>query len=376
MQKILVLGTGNAQADFILFCKEYGLEVHSCSYRNEGRGIKFSDYFVQIDIANVGEVLSYARDNEIDLIYTTGSEIAMPTISRVSESLSLPVFNSTETTTICQNKHLMRKALSDFPEFTVDYRVINDIKSFGGWSQFPAIVKPADSQGQRGISIVKDKSDFENAFKRAVVHSLSKTVIIEELIEGYEISINAYVVNGKPELIFLTERISFEQYPGGIIKSHKYPISKSYNEDKIHQLVEVVLTQLGIKNGPAYFQVMISNDGSPRVIEVTPRLDGCHIWRMIYHVHGINLFKIILDHLILGKIDVDLFRTGETKAKIEKSSLDFFTQAPCTLMQKDRHSVDKNAVYKEWYCQEGEEVQTINGFEEKVGYQITLGKKK
>ena len=296
MQKILVLGTGDAQTDFICYCKEYGLEVHSCSYKNEGRGIQFSDYFEVIDIADVENVLAYAKKHNIDLIYTTGSEIAMPTISRVSENLSLPVFNSTKTTTICQNKHLLREALSDFPDFTVDYKVINDLKSFNNWSKLPAVVKPADSQGQRGITIVKNESEFENAFDKAIIHSLSKTVMIEEFIEGFEVSVNTYVVNGKPVLIFLTERISFDQYPGGIIKSHEYPVSRNFNEDKIYHLLDSILKHLGIKNGPVYFQLMINNEGNPKVIEVTPRLDGCHIWRMINYVQGIHLFEIILKH--------------------------------------------------------------------------------
>ena len=373
MQKILVLGTGDAQTDFICYCKEYGLEVHSCSYKNEGRGIQFSDYFEVIDIADVENVLAYAKKHNIDLIYTTGSEIAMPTISRVSENLSLPVFNSTKTTTICQNKHLLREALSDFPDFTVDYRVINDLKSFNNWSKLPAVVKPADSQGQRGITIVKNESEFENAFDKAIIHSLSKTVMIEEFIEGFEVSVNTYVVNGKPVLIFLTERISFDQYPGGIIKSHEYPVSRNFNEDKIYHLLDSILKHLGIKNGPVYFQLMINNEGNPKVIEVTPRLDGCHIWRMINYVQGIHLFEIILKHLLLGKISEECFNKNKIKSKIEKASLDFFTQSPASIMQRNNHIVDQNAVYVEWYYNKEEKIRPINGFAEKVGYQIKIG---
>jgi biotin carboxylase len=374
MKKILVLGTGNAQTDFIQYCKEIGLEVHCCSYKNEGRGIQYSDYFEITDISDVENVRAYALDHKIDLIYSTGSEIAMPTISKVSEDLTLPVFNSFKTTTLCQNKNLLRDAFSDFPEFTVNYKFIKTFDSLKTWNKFPAVVKPNDSQGQRGITIVERESELKNAFERAVSHSPSRSVIIEEFIDGFEISVNTYVLNGKPCFMFITERISFDQYPGGIIKSHKYPVSKYVNEDKVWQLLNSSLKRLGIINGPAYFQLKIGKTGNPKVIEVTPRLDGCHLWRMIYLIREIHLFQIIINHLLTGIIEEKCFQKSIKLNDYKKASLDFFTQAPSSFFEKSKHITSQNASYIEWYYSEGEIIPVINGFAEKTGYQITLEK--
>lgn len=372
MKKILVLGTGNAQADFVSFCKTYGLEVYTCSYKKEGRGIGLSDHFELMNITDADKVTAYARNKGIDLIYSVGSELAMPTISRVSEACALPLFNSTKTTTTCQNKHLMREAISACSEFTVNFREAKDLDSLEDLDLYPAVVKPVDSQGQRGVSFVQNASGLKKAFDRAMSYSISRTIIVEEYIEGFEISVNTYMLNGHPLMNFVTERISFDEYPGGIIKSHIYPVSQKYNKEKVQQLIISVLQHLGIVNGPAYLQLKVDSQGNPKVIEVTPRLDGCHLWRMIYLTKGIHLFGTILDHLFTGQFRESDFQKPVSADLVDAAYLDFFTQPPDSLMSREQHQEKKDSLYTEWYYKNGELVPKINGYAEKVGYQIHL----
>ena len=76
---------------------------------------------------------------------------------------------------------------------------------------------------------------------------------------------------------------------------------------------------------------------------------------------------------MLGKISEECFNKNKIKSKIEKASLDFFTQSPASIMQRNNHIVDQNAVYVEWYYNKEEKIRPINGFAEKVGYQIKIG---
>lgn len=372
MKKILVLGTGNAQTDFIGFCKVFGLEVHSCSYKNEGRGIVQSDYFSIINITDHQTVRKYAQEHNIDLIYSTGSELAMQTIAQASENLSLPVFIDNQTATTCTNKHLMRAALDNLPQYTVKHMAVKSKHETSRWSKFPAIVKPDDSQGQRGITVVKKPSELETAYRNAINYSRSSTVIIEEFIDGFEISANTYVVNGQPKIAFFTKRISFNEYPGGIIKRHEYPVSEGLDKDQIYHLLHAVLMKLGIRNGPAYLQLIVNKEGNLKVLEVTPRLDGCHLWRLILYIHNMNLFEILLNHLLTGKAKDEWFHNKHLNNAIQAASLEFFTQPPASKMQKKMHKVYQNAVYVEWYYDDNEIILPINGFAEKVGYQICI----
>lgn len=370
-KRILILGTGNAQVDFIEFCKKSGFEVYACSYKPEGRGMELSDHFEVININDIAQIRTFVINKQIDIVYSTGSDIAMPTIAAISEDLYLPTFISSETATICNNKAGLRKVLHGIPQYNVASMELQNEGDYKKWDILPAIIKPLDSQGQRGITEILSTNQLNTAFKKAIQYSLRQTAIVEEYIEGFEISVNIYVVNGDIKLLFVTERISFNDYPGGIIKSHQYPVTKDLNYDKVEDMSKKAIEILNIKNGPAYFQVKINSEGNPKIIEVTPRLDGCHIWRMIKELKGINLFEIVLNHLCGKKVDDDHFLKTVSHEK-RNAKLSFFTSPPNTVFQKSNYNPIDEAIYTEWYYNEGEIIRPINQYAEKTGYQIIL----
>ena len=84
-KKLLILGAGNAQIDLIEYAKKLGLEVHVCSYSNTDKGIPLADSFAQINIVDTDRIEAYVRENQIDFVYSVGSDIAVPTVCRVAE---------------------------------------------------------------------------------------------------------------------------------------------------------------------------------------------------------------------------------------------------------------------------------------------------
>ena len=96
-KKLLILGTGNAQIDLIEYAKSIGLEVYACSYTNTDKGIPLADVFAQINIVDAEKIEGYVKENEIDYIYSVGSDIAVPTFCRVAERLNMFHFVSGKT---------------------------------------------------------------------------------------------------------------------------------------------------------------------------------------------------------------------------------------------------------------------------------------
>lgn len=367
-KKILILGVGNAQIDAIKYCKEMGLEVHACSYSDTGHGKELVDSFSLIDIKDTKNISEYVQKNEIDIVYSIGSDLAIPSSVTVSEKLNLPCFVSSNTANICKNKVLTRSYLGD--EFTgnIEFMKIKSKKDISYWSHYPSILKPADSQGQRGVYKINNENDFKYYFDKSIRHSISKTLIIEEYIKGPEISVNAYIINGKIKFSVISDRITFSEYPGGLVREHRLPseiITKKV-EYRVNKLIKYVIKKFNILNGPVYFQIKLKNM-LPKLIEVTPRLDGCHIWRLIKETTGTNLLEITFNHIVYNNIYQ--FEKSNKDRHPDSYSILFMYEKPGEIFSKNKYKIE-NPVYLNWYYKDNEVVQPVNGNYEKVGYYI------
>lgn len=361
MKKILILGAGNAQIDAIEYCKNKGYKVYGCSYTNTDKGIPYLDEFEQINIIDIDAVAKYVKDNDIDLVYSVGSDLAMPTVSKVSEMLGLPHFVSYNTALTCNMKNKMRILLGDDFKGNVPFKVVENLEEAKDFQFYPAMMKPVDSQGQRGVCKVECFEDIEENFEKSVNYSKSKKVILERYLEGKEVSVNAYMKDGEVVFILVSDRVSFEEFPGGIIKKHLLPTSFSKEVvSKIEDLAIRTMKKMEINNGPAYFQIKVVDD-EPYIIEVTPRLDGCHMWRFINIYCGVNLLEMSFEHLFGNEIHCS------PEYKEGNYTLEFMCQP--THSKVLEHSVEPG-IYTKWYYDIGDEVRELNGYMEKCGYNI------
>ena len=363
-KKLLVLGAGNAQIDLIQYARENGFEVHAVSYTNTDKGIPLVDHFQQINIVDVEKVAEYVKSNRIDYIYSVGSDIAVPTFCKVAEDLDLFHFVSSETAEICCNKHLMRNALGN-SRFNLPYLYCADAEEAKKADFYPMMLKPVDSQGQRGVCRVSCYEELLEHFDASRRFSKSGQVILEKYVSGDEVSVNAYVADGKVIFSMLSDRESFEDLPGGIIKAHHLPSKYECTDTKqrVDELVSEAVSKLKIHNGPVYFQIKIENS-HPYLIEVTPRLDGCHMWRLINAYAGVNLLDITMKHFLGGAVADISFEVSKVPMHTE-----FFCEEPDTEFDAAKYEMLPGDM-KCFYYETGDKVRRMNGFMEKCGYRI------
>jgi len=362
-KRFLVLGIGNAQVDILRYLKYRGdIEIYALSNTSKGRGYELADFFDEIDITDRESVLGYAISKNIDFIYSVGSDVAMPTVSWVSSKMGLKSFVDYETAKVCNTKHLFREKLKE-TYGAVKYELLEEslkIKNI----DFPAIVKPVDSQGQRGVSTVYSESDLKKAYNFAVNFSRREEVIIEEKIMGEEISVNAFMVKGEMIFCLPSGRKSWEEYDGGIIHKHILPLDMDRETiSNIKHLVLETVSALKIEDGPVYFQIKIV-EKQPYLIEVTPRLDGCHMWHLIKSSTGIDLLDMTLCHIMEEPIEI------VDNYFVKASILEFLCQSPNEVFSSVKK--DSSSLYEEYYYDIGDKVKEMNGSMEKCGYKIVL----
>ncbi len=230
-------------------------------------------------------------------------------------------------------------------------------------------MKPVDSQGQRGIKLINSKEEFDYHFEVALSHSRSKKIIIEEFIEGPEISANVYMIDGEIVFSLISDRISWPQFEGGIIHKHIIPskVINKNSEKLVNEMIKSVTKKLNINNGPAYFQIKVQNN-QPKLIEVTPRLDGCHMWRLIKEGTGVDLLDITINHLIENRIDPNLLSFNDIQKEL---TLEFICKEPNSIVDESDYNI-RDVLDLVQYYEIGEKVKAMNGYMEKIGYIIFL----
>lgn len=365
MEKVMILGVGNAQVDALRYLKEEGYETYGVSFCKEGRGIEFCDHFEVIDIKDKEKVLAFAKKNNIDLVYSVGSDVAMPTVGYVAEQMGLPYFCSESNATLLNNKFLFRNFLRDHKLLNIAFQGGRKYEDFKNWNTFPAIMKPFCGQGQRGIRTVNNQDDIREQFQTTLSFSNSGEVLIEEFIRGKEVSANLFFKDGKMLYAFISDRGTYEELDGGLVKSHIFPTKMNEAlQERALKLASDTVKHLNIQHGPVYFQMMY-DDHDVHIIEGTARLDGCHIWRLIKAYAGVDLLKLSFEMLLNKEVI-----TETLQANGHVLGLYFLSQEPNRRFSCSEFELPANTRYQEFYYENGQKIRPINKIFEKVGYYI------
>jgi carbamoylphosphate synthase large subunit len=361
---VLILGVASVQMDAILHLKEMGHETFAIAMAKDGPGADVADHFAIINVLDEPAVVQYAKQNGINLIYSVGSDLAMPVACKLSDRLGLPFFVDYKDAYICNHKDLLRNALTPDCPWNIPFQVMEKCGPVN--ITFPCIMKPSDSQGQRGIFLVNNQEEVNEHFEDAKKYSRDHKVIVEHYVVGNEYSVNCYFVNGEMPFMVASDRETWPQYTG-LIHKHIVP-TRTLNAEVVNEIKEMMLDvckRVGVANGPMYAQIKVENN-HPYIIEMTPRLDGCHMWNILARATGVDLLKLCFEHLLSN----DTSELKKMREKIDDYELVFFCQEPNTIMDRSKLIVPDDAEYNFYYYETGDTIRPVNGKYDKIGYYI------
>lgn len=302
MKKIIILGASILQVPAIIKAKEMGLYVIALDMDTEAVGFKFADEYYIISTIDTQQVLELAKKIKPDGIITLASDKPMLTVAKVGEVLGLNTI-SIDTSVKVTNKARMREALDINKVPIPKFKIVNSKSEYmKGIIEFgdKFIVKPADSSGSRGIFLVDDKSQIEHAYEYSIKYSSTGEVLIEEYLEGPEVSVESITVDGKTEIIAITDKETTGA-PYFVELGHVIP--SRIDEDikiKIKDITKLAIKSLGISVGPSHTEIKITSEG-PKIIEVGARLGGDNITtHLVPLATGIDIVKSTIE-LALGK---------------------------------------------------------------------------
>lgn len=296
MKKIMILGASILQLPAILKAKKMGLEVIAVDMDKDAIGFKYADICLEISTIDIPRVLEAAKHYNIDGIMTLASDMPMRTVARVCTELNLPGINE-ETAVRATNKATMRECLYRFnvpiPQF---YRVKDMDKYLEAVSKIEGkkIIKPADNSGSRGVYLLCDDSDSESkryAFEYSKQYSRNGEIVVEEYMEGPEVSVEALSIDGSVHVIAITDKMTTGA-PNFVEMGHSQPsrLSEKIKKD-IENVAIKAIKSIGIKNGPSHTEIIVTKSGA-KIVEIGARLGGDNITTHLVPLStGVDLVK-------------------------------------------------------------------------------------
>ena len=287
-QRLLVLGAGPAQIGLLRAARERDLFVIAVDRDPAAPGFAYADKRALVSTEDEPGIDRLARAENVDGIVSPGADWPVGVAARVAERLGLPhpIDGATAALATTKSRQRERFAAAGVPQ----PRLLDEPVP-------PCVVKAPDRQGQRGLTFVRTEAELPAAIEAALEASRNGAYIVEEYVDGPEVTVNAVSVDGVFHPLAVTDRLTADPPAFGVALAHAWPCV-SETQSPI-EAARAAAEALGIRNGPTYTQIRIGSGGS-QVVELAARLGGGHDAELVEAATGVKLNDLALD-FALGK---------------------------------------------------------------------------
>lgn len=322
-KKLLLVGAGLEQKVVINLAKKMGLKVIAVDGNPKAVGLKIADIGICEDIYNIANLINIGKKYNVDGVMTHAVDIPF-VVAKVAQALGLPHLDpkaALRATDKIERIETFKKAGLPVAKF-------NQAKSYkeaeikAQQIGFPLVVKPADNAGARGVKRINNINELKDGFIEALNFSKSKKVLLEQFLEGIEISTESFVYKGKIYTTGFADRNysrSKEFEPYFVEDGHSVPSTlDNKTKQKVIKTVEKAIRALGIDWGVAKGDILISK-GKIYVIEMAARTSGG--WFAVGTVPlatGVNLLKPLIKVTVDGDLDENDFKIKYNRAACQR----------------------------------------------------------
>ncbi|HEY0417197.1 MAG TPA: ATP-grasp domain-containing protein [Gaiellaceae bacterium] len=380
MRTVLFVGAGRHQRRAILRAKELGLRVAAVDRNRDAPGLAAADVAKVVDFADVGAVLKATSRLRIDGVLTVSADRAVPVVAAVAEARGLPGIG-VETAHLMTHKVAMRRRLAEHgvpqPRFAA-VRTLSETRRAADEVGFPAVLKPADSGGQRGVFRVDSLDDVDRHLHEALVASPAGEAILEEFVDGTEL--NGIVLARGSETIPLTlsDRMRPPGVGFGVGWIHVYPPTIPPEQLAAAERVAAhTVHALGLRTGIAFPQLIAADDGRVVVVECAARIPGGQMADLVRWAVGVDLVEVQILMALGDDLPDDLVRPRFS----QPLAIRFFTASPGPLPTGvvtrigplDKVLAFPGVVQADVYLQLGETIRPVRLDGDRRGYVIATG---
>jgi biotin carboxylase len=380
MKTLLFVGAGRHQRGSIERARGLGHRVVAVDRNPEALGLQAADAGEVVDFQDVDAVAEVGRRHSVDGVLTVSADRAVPVVAAVAEKLGLPGIG-TATAHLMTNKIAMRRRLAEAgvpqPRFAAVRNILEGRAALATVG-LPAVLKPADSGGQRGVFRLDSVDDLERHLHAAIAEASTEEAIVERYHEGLELNGLVLARSGHVELLTLSDRLRPPGIGFGVGWIHVYP-STLYGHalEQAEQEAVRAVRALGLRDGIAFPQLIVSEPGEVRIVEVAARIPGGQMADLARHATGVDLLEIAIRQALGEEVPDEVARPRFQ----QPLAIRFLTSSPGPLPGGKVKSVGSlepvlavpGVVQADVFIVPGETIRPVRLDGDRRGYVIAIG---
>lgn len=311
-KKLLELGTTMGSVQMVEYAKENGAYVIVADKDKPERSAakRIADKTYMCDLKDVEGLIKIAKEECVDGVVTGASEAILQSSRKIAEELGLPIYFTEEMWNRFMRKDSFRNLCTKYGVSTPATYYVGKKDSIGDVSQYeyPVIVKPVDASSNAGISICSTPEDLIVALDHASDCSKTNTIIVEQYIDGEEISCTYVVKDHVAKMICMGTKYPYVDENGlrALANAYLYPSpSIDVYMAKEDENVREMFIKEGINNCTVFVQGMYK-DGKCYIFEAGLRMEGTGSFRITSTLCGQNFLHFQVDNALGIATEYDL----------------------------------------------------------------------
>jgi biotin carboxylase len=376
---LLFVGAGIHQRRAIAQARAMGLRVVAVDGNEAAAGLREADVAEVVDIRDVEALVELGRRHDVAGVVTISADRAVPIVAAVAEELGLPGIG-TETAHVMTHKVAMRRRLAERglpqPRFAA-VRTLHEAHAAAETVGFPAVVKPADSGGQRGLFRLESVDDLERHLHAALAESATEEAIVESYHDGLELNGLAAARGGEVQLLTLSDRLRPDGIGFGVGWIHIYPATIFGPAlEEAERVAVAAVSALGLEDGMAFPQLLVTGPAEVLVVEVAARVPGGQMADLARHAIGVDIVEIAIRQALGDPVPDELVAPRFS----QPLAIRFLTAEPGPLPTGrvrrigplDKVLAFPGVVQADLYLEEGEIIRPVRLDGDRRGYVIAV----
>ncbi len=338
MKRLLIIGASILQLPAIKKAKELGYYVGVADYNSSAIGIPYADEYFNVSTIDEQGVYEAAKAFGADGIMTLATDMPMRSVAYACQRLGL-IGIAYDTAVKATDKAAMIQAFEAAGVEHPWYRTVSspaEALDLAHRISYPCITKPTDSSGSRGIVLAHSPEELITAVAYSAENGRGGDVIVEEYMQGPEVSVEVIVYQGETHILQITDKLTTGA-PRFVEMGHSQPSRlDAATIEGIRDLTRRAVQAIGIQNGPAHVEMMITEQG-PKMVELGARMGGdCITTHLVPLSTGVDMIK--------ATIDICLGQTPDLTPKWQRGSAIRYFEVPCGIITAIEHVDEAKAL--------------------------------